>query len=148
MLGLLKLHQIISKPAFILTIPSTPHPSPPNSLSRTHWQRRWALPNSPNTPGLCPAGSDCDGPVVLPYKNTICESNWPVPISAALIPSKYRQPNRLHGLVCKHVSIKPAAEYSITHFNTKRKPFWIWRDPAVPAGMIQISIGMDFTRDN
>src|SRR5271163_2903917 len=25
--------------------------------------------------------------------------------------------DRLHGLVCKHVSITPAAEYPITHFN-------------------------------
>src|ERR1700738_4947646 len=92
MLGLLKLHQIISNPAFILTIPSTPHPSPPKSLSLTHWQRLWALLNSPNKPEPGSAGSDCDGPVVLPYKNTICESNCPVPASAALIPSKYRQP--------------------------------------------------------
>src|SRR5436305_9471153 len=48
------------------------HPSPPKSLSRTHWQRRWALLKSPNTSGPGPEGSDCDGPVVLPYKNTIC----------------------------------------------------------------------------
>src|SRR5271155_1780402 len=148
MLGLLKLQQIISKPAFILTIPSTPHPSPPNSFVPHPLAKTLG---SPQLAKYARAGS-CGFRLRRPRSIAIQEHHLRVKLAGTHQRSAHtvevQAADRLHGLVCKHVSITPAAEYPITHFNVKRKPFWVWRDPVVPAGMIQICIGMDFTRDN
>jgi hypothetical protein len=100
-LGLVKLHEISSKPAFILTVPSATHPT--QDIVRSHLPRPRALAYSPNTLEPCWPSSG-GGSVILAHP-TICKSRRPISMSAALILSKYRHLTDWNESVGQHVRV-------------------------------------------